>query len=663
MTEFTFKIDLNVLNHLGLGLYSCTPAVLTEIIANAYDAEATEVNIVLDKDNNTISIRDNGHGMSPNDLQNKFLNVGYARRNYSDFSSGKQRRVMGRKGIGKLAMFSLAKIVDISTRKLGAQAVAVNVNVNVEQLKATISHNQAYSLQLKTPSNYLDNKSGTVIDLSELNTTIISATESNLRQRLARRFSVLGNNHELPFNIKVNGVKVTIADRGFHSDVQFFWTLGGQEADDNLALCKHIAQDKDSQEKRIMSLDASFPSDPLLLIRGYIASVKKPRQLKNQDSNINQISIFANGRVFQEDVLPILSNSDHFNSYLVGEIHADFLDQDNVDRATASRETIKQNDPKYIALLTHLRGQLQKVADSWDEWRNKLDYENLPDKNPHVEEWLNSLTDKRDRKTAEKLIMSVYNNQFSTNDEANAEYKKDLYRSTIIGFEKLKAKKQLDRLDSIRSVVSPEFQAIFRSLDDMEETYYWDITSGRLKVINKFKEIVDAKELEKVAQSYLFDHLWLLDPTWDRIKGTEQIELTLTQYLKQKCPDSTGARLDIAYRNSAGRQIIIELKRPGKTNLNFHDLLEQADKYITAITEYLKQHPDIYSGTGLAPVDICLLLEKDIIESERQRRMLNKAQARIITYSGLIHNAQRIYQDYINAHHQASKIDQLVQKI
>lgn len=661
MTEFTFKIDLNVLNHLGLGLYSSTPAVLTEIIANAYDAEATEVDIVIDKQKNTISIRDNGHGMSSEDLQEKFLNVGYARRNHSDFSSNDKRRVMGRKGIGKLAMFSLAKIVDISTKKLDGSAVAVSVNV--EQLKATISLKQEYKLQPTEPSNYLDGSNGTVIDLSDLNTNISLATESNLRQRLARRFSVLDNNFELPFNIKVNSQKITIADRGFHNDVQFFWIFGGQEAKDNLALCKNIAQDKDTQEKRIMHLDGSLPNDPPLSIRGYIASVKKPRQLKSQDNNINQISIFANGRVFQEDVLPILSNSDHFNSYLVGEIHADFLDQDNVDRATASREAIKQNDPKYVALLAHLRGQLQKVADTWDEWRNNQDYENLPDKNPYVEEWLNSLTDKRDRKTAKKLIMSVYNNQFSTNDEANAEYKKDLYRSTIIGFEKLKAKKQLDRLDSIKSVVSPEFQAIFRSLDDMEETYYWDITNGRLKVINKFKEIVDAKELEKVAQNYLFDHLWLLDPTWDRIKGTEQIELTLTQYLKQKCPDSTGARLDIAYRNSAGRQIIIELKRPGKTNLNFHDLLEQADKYITAITEYLKQHPDIYSGTGQAPVDICLLLERDITENERQRRMLNEAQARIITYSGLIHNAKRIYQDYINAHHQASKIDQLVQKI
>jgi hypothetical protein len=661
MTDFTFKIDLNVLNHLGLGLYSSTPAVLTEIIANAYDAEATEVIISIDKKNNKISIQDNGHGMSETDLQEKFLNVGYARRNFSDFTKSRNRRVMGRKGIGKLAMFSLANIVNISTLQEGNSAIGINVNVT--QLKSTINKKEDYKLQPITPSGKLTGTTGTIIELSDLNKSIISTTESNLKLRLARRFSVLGSNNKWPFEIIIDGQKVTIADRGFHDNVQFFWSFGGLESDANLVLCKNIVQDKDTKDKRITILDKAVSGDDNLIIRGYIASVAKPRQLKGQDANINQISIFANGRVFQEDVLPILSNSDHFNSYLVGEVHVDFLDQDDIDRATASREAIKQNDPKFMALLGHLRGQMQQVADNWDEWRKALGYENLPDKNPFVEKWLNSFTDKRDKKSAEKLIMSVYNNQFSSDDKQNDEYKKDLYRSTIIGFEKLKAKKQLDKLDAISSVTSPEFQAIFRSLDDMEETYYWDITSGRLHIINKFIKIVEAQELEKVAQQYLFDHLWLLDPTWDRIKGTEQIELTLTKYLKEKCPDSTGARLDIAYRNSAGRQIIIELKRPGKTNFKFHDLLEQADKYNTAITEYLKLHPDIYSGSGLAPVDICLLLEEDIIKEEKHRRMLNEAQARIITYSGLINNAQRIYQDYINAHHKASEIDQLVQKI
>jgi len=65
MTQgLTLTLDMNVLNHLGIGLYSSAPAVLTELVANAWDAEATEVHIDLDAGNRQIIMRDNGHGMN-----------------------------------------------------------------------------------------------------------------------------------------------------------------------------------------------------------------------------------------------------------------------------------------------------------------------------------------------------------------------------------------------------------------------------------------------------------------------------------------------------------------------------------------------------------------------------------------------------------------------
>ncbi|MDF5953015.1 ATP-binding protein [Pseudomonas aeruginosa] len=71
------EIDLNVLNHLGINLYSNTPAVLTEIVANAWDADATSVDVVIDSGSNTITITDDGIGMDYSDLKTKFLTVGY----------------------------------------------------------------------------------------------------------------------------------------------------------------------------------------------------------------------------------------------------------------------------------------------------------------------------------------------------------------------------------------------------------------------------------------------------------------------------------------------------------------------------------------------------------------------------------------------------------
>ena len=43
--RYEMTIDLNVLNHLGINLYSSTPPVLSEVVANSYDADATRVDI------------------------------------------------------------------------------------------------------------------------------------------------------------------------------------------------------------------------------------------------------------------------------------------------------------------------------------------------------------------------------------------------------------------------------------------------------------------------------------------------------------------------------------------------------------------------------------------------------------------------------------------
>ena len=95
--KFQMSINLQVLNHLGLNLYSNTSAVLSEVVANAWDADATEVNIQIDGD--TISITDNGIGMSLSDINNKYLTVGYQKRSESGLSLTLKRPVMGRKGI------------------------------------------------------------------------------------------------------------------------------------------------------------------------------------------------------------------------------------------------------------------------------------------------------------------------------------------------------------------------------------------------------------------------------------------------------------------------------------------------------------------------------------------------------------------------------------
>ena len=103
--DFELTFSLNVLHHLGIGLYSNVPAVISEMVANAWDSGATLVVIRLEKD--FFVVEDNGKGMSLDELNERFLRVGYQKRNDEPalIVGEKMRHVMGRKGIGKLSVF------------------------------------------------------------------------------------------------------------------------------------------------------------------------------------------------------------------------------------------------------------------------------------------------------------------------------------------------------------------------------------------------------------------------------------------------------------------------------------------------------------------------------------------------------------------------------
>src|SRR5579862_7276221 len=100
---YTMRLSLSVLDHLGLNLYSNIPAVLSEVVANAWDADAKSVGIVIDLGAGTISVTDDGIGMTASDLNDRFLFVGYKRREAGLSQTPTGRPVMGRKGIGKLS--------------------------------------------------------------------------------------------------------------------------------------------------------------------------------------------------------------------------------------------------------------------------------------------------------------------------------------------------------------------------------------------------------------------------------------------------------------------------------------------------------------------------------------------------------------------------------
>lgn len=116
--QLTMRFAGRLVKHLGLQMYSGAVPAIAELIANAWDAMAKNVyvNVPLGKSlehTDKIIVKDDGSGMSFEECDNHYLVVGRDRRSdegdYSkEFGEVKPRKLMARKGIGKLSGFGIA---------------------------------------------------------------------------------------------------------------------------------------------------------------------------------------------------------------------------------------------------------------------------------------------------------------------------------------------------------------------------------------------------------------------------------------------------------------------------------------------------------------------------------------------------------------------------
>ena len=119
--EFELRYSHNIIEHLGLKLYQNKPTnVLAELVSNSWDADAEGIWIDIARD--FLSVCDDGIGMSREELANNYLIIGKKKRTFSNITelTPKKRKMMGRKGIGKLAPFGIAQKVSLITVSKGS---------------------------------------------------------------------------------------------------------------------------------------------------------------------------------------------------------------------------------------------------------------------------------------------------------------------------------------------------------------------------------------------------------------------------------------------------------------------------------------------------------------------------------------------------------------
>jgi len=650
--SYRMKISLNVLNHLGIGLYSNIPSVLSEIVANAWDADATDVNITIDAENSEIIIQDNGHGMSKDDLNDKFLHIGYSRRAEGrEFSKDLKRPVMGRKGIGKLSVFSISNVVEVYSKT--SENLTVNgFKMEVSGIKYAIENNSGdyEPIELSNEKKYLEESThGTIIVLKSLKKSL-THTENFLKKRLARRFSIIGAASK--FIVKIDNEEITIEDRDYFSSLEYIWEFG---KDNEYIKCAKNATKSEQFEQVIQYQGLNH------VVRGWIGTVKESGKLQDGDENLNKISILVRGKVAQEDILEEFREGGMYTKYIIGEISADFLDLDGYDDiATSSRQKLIEDDERYIKLKDFILSALKIIEKKRAEFK-EIKGEEEAIKIPPIKRWYDALK-KEQKIRAKKLFGRI--NQIETDES----HRKVLYKHAVLAFENMAFKDAMDKFDAISSSENIEFFIeLFKNYDDIESTFYYEITSGRLKIIKKLKEQLDNNDLERVLQMHIFENLWLLDPSWER--ATEPVAIEQNVQIKYKAmidkePDVIkNGRIDLKYRKASGKHIIIELKR-ANVKKSMVEIMDQVIPYMDALKDVLK-----LSGHHNEPIEAVFIMGtlptgwKDVSKMEREIKTLENESIRVLTYQSLIDQSFNLYSEYLDKQTEKGKLITLLNEI
>lgn len=360
--KLELKFDPSTIEDLGIKMYSQLPSALAELVANAYDASAENVEILLSDTPNgkKIEIVDDGEGMSYDDIQNKFLRIGRKQRKEgAPRKNSKGRSITGRKGLGKLALFGIGKKITItSSQKNNEETVTFSLDwdkiINAEGI---------YNPDTTTTINKNFTQSGTKIVLTDLK-RVSGFDIDNIAISLSKMFNCLGENFKVTISNGETAIPLTRELRYKNVVQQFQWDVE--------ALAKEI--------------DSDYPHKYKL--RGTIISTKLPAR-----SDLRGICLYANGRLVNIPGFFGLPEAEHVYSYLSGWIDADYIDEFDEDLTSTDRQSLNWDMPEADELRKFLQKLIRKVATDWNSKRKEEKKKRQKEiTNIDVDKWKDTLT-------------------------------------------------------------------------------------------------------------------------------------------------------------------------------------------------------------------------------------------------------------------------------
>jgi len=489
----TLRFLGSLVEQLGAQLYPGATATIAELISNAWDADARTVWIDLPlgtawTESDQITVTDDGVGMSYDDAESRYLLVGRKRRAElnRDTSDG-GRPLHGRKGIGKLAAFGTAKILECLTVDRSGDVTSFRLNYDaIRSLEPSDDYRveaaEGETLLRDPDGNELSH--GTCITLSALRPRR-ALNEQQFRRSLARRFALDADQMQ----IILNGEEIG----RFDLDLDMRFPVDAQLLDDVRVL-------NDGWGK------CEVDSHPVRWWIGFTAKPIKEKELQG-------ISVLARGKLVQRPFFfqrTAGAEGQLGQEYLVGEVQADWLDSGfdiESDLIQANRDQLQLEDERLSGFVAWGQKLLREALREWSSIRQQQVSDRL--NVCEFDDLLERLTsEERNRMT--RVARAVAGIPAIDLDEARS-----LVRSVVDAHEDTIVRGLLEDIDASE----PDFQAriwdVVRQFGLIDARRNQTVIEARLRAIGELRQFVDTGALEvPTIHVHIKQHPWLLDPRW-----------------------------------------------------------------------------------------------------------------------------------------------------
>ena len=548
--EFHITVLGRTLEHLGTQMYKRRDVAIAELVANCWDAGATQVSITVpllkdyDPASSAMSVTDDGAGMTEDQVDDDYLVIGRNRRAAGQ-PDPSGRKVMGRKGVGKLAGFGLARRMQLSTWRSGA---AITFELDGTALKA----DRGTAKELPVPGIVgpvdpaVPFPSGTTVTMRGLkHKTPVDI--DGLHRALARRFSrtVLGS-----MAITINGDNLRELDLHLQS----------REPSEGTTT-------EDIGGGRRVTWWAGFSSKVLVPeLQGFTVLV--------HDKTAQAPPYFFG--------VEGTASGQHGTKYLTGVIEADYLDDgtdDDGDRVSTDRQEIDWDDEDAAALKAWGDGLTRRLLRSRVAKRED-DAENQVEKDPDLQKRIDTL-DPTSAKQVRKFIRAL-----GAADTADDRVR-PLADTIIRAYEYRQFHDFIGELDAAAAEPQQLELALtyLRGWKVLESRAILEVVKGRLDIVDKFHSMIVNDSTETAAakgsenlHDLIADYPWLINPDWQVLSEEKTLTRQLREWGETDAAASDRSRYDFLALEGGGDTVVIEIKRAGHP-VELRDL-QQIERYV-----------------------------------------------------------------------------------